>query len=110
MKHILVFLRFLLLLPNLIHFLLLTKIILLRLIQYCLHLYVYKLEFVLLFLIKRTAISNTLIVLLRVLAYHDRFFHFHSEMLFDKIYGRQNGQVGIALTTTRPADIANFTQ
>lgn len=67
-------------------------------------------DFVLLFLIKRTAITNTLIVLFRVLAYHNLFFHFHSEVLFDKIYGRQNGQVGIALTATRPADIANFTQ
>ena len=57
-----------------------------------------------------TAISNTLIVLIRVLAYHEWLFHFHSEMLFDKIYGGQNGQIGIALTTTRPADIANFTQ
>ena len=45
-------------------------------------------EFVLLFLIKRTTISNTLIVLFRVLAYHDWLFHFHSEMLLDKIYGR----------------------
>ena len=72
--------------------------------------HIYKLEFVLLFLIKRTAISNTLIVLFRVLAYHNRFFHFHSEMLLDKIYGGQNGQIGIALTATRPADIANFTQ
>ena len=64
----------------------------------------------LLFLEKGTTGSNTLIVLFIVLTYHHRFFHFHIEMLFDIIYGRQNGQIGIALTTAWSTYVADCTQ
>ena len=59
---------------------------------------------------ERTTHSDALVVLAEMSAHYGRFVHGYTEIRFHEIDGCQDGQIGIALTTTRPADIANFTQ
>ena len=69
-----------------------------------------KLEFILLPHEKGTTNSDTLIVLFRMLTYHNLLFHLNIEMLFDIIYGRQNRQIRVTFTTAWPTNIADFSK
>lgn len=53
---------------------------------------------------KRTAFSDTLIILCRMVTYNLRLFHLNPQMLLDKINRRKDRQIRIPFTTAWAAD------
>ena len=59
------------------------------------------------YLRKRTAFSDALIVLRGVMAYDLRLFHLNAELLPYKVNGSKDGEEGISLTAARTSDLAD---
>ena len=56
---------------------------------------------------KRTAFSDALIVLRGVMAYDLRLFHLNAEMLPYKVNGGKDGEEGISLVAAWTSDLAD---
>ena len=57
---------------------------------------------------KRAPLDDALVVPGRIMADNERFFHLNAEMLPHEVYGGEDGEVGVAFTATRTADVADF--
>ena len=57
-----------------------------------------------------TACTDALSILAGVNAGNRRGFHFNAQMVFDELYGLQDGQRAVALAAAWPVDAANGLQ